>query len=144
MVDFGITVDCGSPAAVARFWILALGYRRASPPEGWTTWEQFLTDHEVPRQEWDDGVVIQPVDGAGPTMSFLKVPESKTVKNRVHLDLKVSGGRGVDQGLREQRIRSKAADLVAAGGRILREDRVDDHLDHLVMADPEDNEFCIV
>lgn len=144
MVDFGITVDCTSPATVAPFWALALGYREAPPPPGWTTWQQFLTDHEVPEAEWDDGAVIQPVEGPGPSISFLKVPEPKTVKNRVHLDVKVSGGRAVDQDVRSARIRTKAAELVAAGATLLREEHIGDHLDHLVMADPEGNEFCIV
>lgn len=144
MVDLGITMDCASPGTVARFWALALGYRESPPPQGWATWQEFLVDHDVPEAEWDDGAMIQPADGIGPSISFLKVPESKTVKNRVHLDLKVSGGRAVDQELREPRIRAKAAELISAGAILLREDRIGDHLDHLVMADPEGNEFCIV
>ncbi len=144
MTGLGITVDCAAPAALARFWQLALGYQAAPPPQGWSTWAEFLTDHEVPEAEWDDGAVIQPVTGDGPTVSFLKVPESKVVKNRVHLDLKVSGGRAVDPDVRETRIRAKAADLIAAGAALLDEYRIDGHLDHLTLADPEGNEFCIV
>lgn len=141
---FGITVDCVDARVVAQFWALALGYRPAPPPAGWQSWEQFLTDHEVPPEEWGDGAVIEPVSGDGPTISFLKVPEPKAVKNRVHLDLKVSGGRRVDQTVREERIRDKADELVGHGATVLREERVEGHLDHLVLADPEGNEFCIV
>lgn len=140
----GITFDCANPALVARFWALALGYVEAPPPEGWSTWAEFLTDQGVPEEEWADGAALRPSSGHGPTISFLRVPEPKTAKNRVHLDIKASGGRHVDQGLREARIRSKEADLIAAGATTLREDLVEDRLDHLVMQDPEGNEFCIV
>lgn len=143
-VRLGITIDCRDAGAMARFWRSALSYDEAPVPEGWTSWEAFLTAQGVPREEWDDGAVIAPPDGLGPTISFLKVPESKVVKNRVHLDVKVSGGRKVDPRTRERRIQAKEADLLAAGASTLREDRVGGNLDHLVMADPEGNEFCIV
>lgn len=128
---------------MARFWMLALGYRLAPPPEGWTSWDEFFTDHRVPVQEWADAATIEPTSGVGPRISLLKVPEPKLVKNRVHLDLGVSGGRQVDQSLRERRIRNKAAELVDLGASLLSEQQVDGYLDHLVMADPEGNEFCI-
>ncbi|MFC7490991.1 MULTISPECIES: VOC family protein [unclassified Knoellia] len=140
----GITVDCHDAQVVAAFWCRALGYVEAPPPQGWSDWPSFLRDHEVPEEEWGDGAAITPVSGAGPTISFLKVPESKTVKNRVHLDVKVGGGRHVDHELRLSRILAKEADLLAHGARRQREDHLDGHLDHLVMEDPEGNEFCIV
>lgn len=143
-MEFGITFDCADAPRLARFWARALGYVEALPPEGWDTWEQFLTDYDVPAEEWADGAAIAPPDGEGPRVSFLRVPESKMVKNRIHLDLKVSGGRHLDQALREQRIRDWAAELVSEGAAVLSEEWADGHLDHLVMADPEGNEFCIV
>ena len=139
----GLTIDCADAPRIARFWALALGYRLAPPPEGWTTWEQFLTEHRVPVEEWVDSAVIEPISGDGPRISFLKVPEPKLVKNRVHLDLKVSGGRHIDQPLRESRIQTKAAELTAHGATPLREERVEGRLDHLVMADPEGNELTV-
>jgi hypothetical protein len=142
--ELGITVDCADAPSLARFWCHALGYVEAPPPQGWSDWPSFLRDHEVPEDEWDDGATIRPRSGAGPSISFLRVPEPKTVKNRVHLDVRVSGGRDVDQPLREQRIRGLESDLVARGARRRREDCVDGRLDHLVMEDPEGNEFCIV
>lgn len=143
-VGIGITMDCADARVMTRFWALALGYEEAPPPEGWGTWADFLTDHEIPEDEWGDGGVIQPATGIGLTISFMKVQEPKIVKNRLHLDVKVSGGRHVDPEIRNRRIRAKAAELIAAGASTLREDRVNGHLDHLVMADPEGNEFCIV
>ena len=143
-VELGITVDCADAQALARFWCHALDYVEAPPPQGWSDWPSFLRDHDVPEAEWDDGATIRPRSGSGPSISFLRVPEPKAVKNRVHLDVRVSGGRDVDQSLREQRIHATEADLVGRGARRLREDRVDGRLDHLVMQDPEGNEFCIV
>ena len=143
-VRLGITMDCMDARVMTRFWTLALSYEEAPPPEGWTSWRDFLTDQGVPEDEWGDGAAMRPAKGVGPTISFLKVPEPKVVKNRVHLDVKVSGGRNVDPQTRQRRIRTKEAELVAAGASTLREQRVDGKLDHLVMADPERNEFCIV
>lgn len=140
----GITIDCVDAQVVARFWCHALGYVEAPPPEGWTDWPTFLRDQGVPEEEWGDGAAIRPASGDGPSISFLKVPESKTVKNRVHLDVKVSGGRHVDQALRESRMRAAEADLVAYGARSERDVADDGHLDHILMRDPEGNEFCIV
>lgn len=142
--ELGITVDCTDAPALARFWCHALGYAEAPPPRGWSDWPSFLRDHDVPEDEWGDGATIRPGSGTGPSISFLRVPEPKTAKNRVHLDVRVSGGRDVDQPLRERRIRAMEADLVARGARRQREDRVDGRLDHVVMEDPEGNEFCIV
>lgn len=139
----GLTFDCVDAPALAAFWALALGYVEAPPPEGWATWDAFLTDQQVPQEEWDEGAEIQPTSGTGPTISFLKVPEPKVAKNRVHLDVKVSGGRHIEPSLRTARIRVKAAELIAAGATVQREDHVNGSLDHLVMADPEGNEFCI-
>jgi hypothetical protein len=129
-VRLGITMDCTDARVMSRFWTLALSYEEAPAPEGWTS--------------WGDGAVIRPASGVGPTISFLKVPEPKVLKNRVHLDVKVSGGRKVEPRTRERRIRTKEAELVAVGASTLSEHRVDGDLDHLVMADPEGNEFCIV
>jgi hypothetical protein len=143
-LTFGITFDCADARVQARFWALALGYVEAPPPEGWSTWEAFLTDHGVPVEEWADGAALCPASGQGPTIGFLRVPEPKTVKNRVHLDLKVSGGRHVDQALRDARIRAKQSELSNAGATTQREVWVEDRLDHLLMLDPEGNEFCIV
>jgi len=141
---FGITVDCVDARAQARFWALALGYVEAPPPQGWSTWEAFLTDYGVPEEEWNDGATLRPATGVGPSLGFLRVPEAKTVKNRVHLDVKVSGGRHVDHPLRVTRIRTKQAELTEAGATLLRENHVEGRLDGLVMLDPEGNEFCIV
>lgn len=142
-VTLGITIDCTDAPLMARFWMTALPYVEAAPPAGWESWEAFLAAWDVPESEWYDGAAIEPANGSGPTISFLKVPEPKLTKNRVHLDVKVSGGRHVDPETRESRIRAKQAELLEAGATTLTEYPAGDHLDHLVMADPEGNEFCI-
>ena len=66
------------------------------------------------------------------------------VKNRLHLDLKVSGGRSVPQDEREVLLRAAVARLTAAGAAVLAEHPGRDGADHVVLADPEGNEFCVV
>lgn len=76
--------------------------------------------------------------GVGPSLGFMKVPESKTVKNRVHLDLTT-----------ETSLEEEVERLVAAGARIVttlqdpNEGYVDPHI-WTVMQDPEGNEFCVL
>ena len=139
-----LTFDCADVAAMVAFWRTALGYVDPAPPEGWDTWEDWLRDQDVPEEEWDDGAALDDPDGVLPDISFLRVPEGKTAKNRVHLDLQVSGGRHLDQGLRRERIEAEVDRLVAAGATVLHRHERDGVLDHVVIADPEGNEVCIV
>lgn len=139
-----ITFDCRDVHRLMGFWKEALGYVDAPVPEGWDTWQDWLRHFEVPEEEWGDGGALVDPDGVLPSISFLKVPEDKTAKNRLHLDLRVSGGRHVEQDVRRGRIMATVERLVSAGGTVLREDRFDGHLDHVVLADPEGNELCVV
>src|SRR5262245_39728278 len=86
-----LTFDCHDAATMARFWTVALGYVDSPPPEGWDTWEDWLRHFDVPEEEWGDGASLEDPQGVLPSVSFLKVPEPKTAKNRLHLDLQVSG-----------------------------------------------------
>lgn len=139
-----MTIDCADPAALARFWCEALGYVEADPPSGWDTWESWLVDQGVPEEEWNDGANVADPAGVLPGISFLKVPEARTAKNRVHLDLQVAGGRAQPQDVREQRIRAEVERLVAAGARVVQPVEQNGVLDHFWMADPEGNDFCVV
>jgi hypothetical protein len=72
------------------------------------------------------------------------VPESKTVKNRLHLDIRASGGRAVPIGTRKERVDSEArrlSDLGATIVRVLSEEGIDHYA--VAMKDPEGNEFDI-
>jgi hypothetical protein len=83
-------------------------------------------------------------DGTGPRISFLKVPEGKVAKNRVHLDLQVGGGRGEAWQERWPRVTATVDRLTRAGATVLREESLAGRPDHVVMADPEGNEFCVL
>ena len=144
-VNWTLTVDCRSPGALAAFWRMALGYVEAAPPAGFASWEEWAAKMGVPEEERDDGATIEDPEGVRPRISFLKVPEAKAVKNRVHLDIQAGGGRGEPQELRWARVQATVARLTAAGGSVLHEAARDDGVaDHVVMADPEGNEFCVV
>jgi Glyoxalase-like domain len=141
---WNLTVDCARPAELAAFWCVALGYVQASPPEGFASWEEWFAHCGVPEDEWDDGAYIQDPDGARPGISFLKVPESKVVKNRVHLDVNVGGGRHEAHDVRWSRVTAAVTRLTEAGASVINIDDLGGEPDHVVMADPEGNEFCVV
>ena len=81
-------------------------------------------------------------EGAGPRLFFQRVPEGKSAKNRVHLDLRAAPGLSGDD--RMAALQSRADGLVAAGASILRRDEPAVASEgYIVMADPEGNEFCL-
>src|SRR3954464_7909533 len=90
-----VTFDVHDPAGVGKFWAELLGYVEQPPPDGHDSWESFLAAAGVPREEWDTGYAVVDPSGAGPRLYFQKVPEDKAAKNRVHLDVDVTGGRTV-------------------------------------------------
>jgi hypothetical protein len=147
-MTFQITWDCADPARMVAFWSRALGYDVAPPPAGHRTWNDFYLAVGVPAVELDpdgDGAdrLVDPT-GAGPTIWFQKVPEAKTVKNRLHLDVTASGGRTVSLAERRARVRERVDELVALGAarlRVLDEPGVDHYAETLL--DPEGNEFCM-
>lgn len=133
-----LTLDCSDAQLLAAFWKSALGYVDQPPPPRFATREEWLARLELPEGEsLDDVAWLCDPDGVGPRLSLLKVPEPKTAKNRLHIDVRIAGHGTPAE--RWARIRAEAARLVAAGGSVLAE--VDEH--HVVMADPEGNEFCV-
>jgi len=143
-MKISITLDAADPALLARFWSAALGYVEASPPTGWSTWENWFREHDVPKSEWNDGAAIEDPLGNGPSISILKVAEPKTAKNRLHLDLQVSGGRHVDSEVRSSRIEATVSSLIEMDAIVVKRHIHQGRLDHVVLADPEGNEFCVV
>ena len=139
-----MTFDCAAPEVLAAFWCLALGYVEASPPEGFASWPEWFAHYGVPPEEWEDGAYIEDPDRVRPGISFLKVPEPKVAKNRVHFDVQAGGGRDVPCEVRWPRVTQAVARLAAAGAAVIREDAQDGIPDHVVMADPEGNEFCVL
>jgi hypothetical protein len=107
-----LTIDCHDPNLLADFWCAALSY---------------LLD-EID----DEGAVIKPAAGPGWTMLFLIVPDEKSVKNRLHLDVRPSGAMATEVA-RMERLGASAIVRVDEGGSFW-----------TVMADPEGNEFCVL
>ena len=124
-IHWTLGCDAVDPQRQAAFWALALGYVR-----------------EPGVDSPDNASIIDP-DGIGPAIGFLRVPEGKTVKNRVHLDIRVAGKAPWDMAEREHLIRAKVPDLVEAGAVVLREELYGEVLGHIVMQDPEGNESCV-
>lgn len=97
-------------------------------------WNQVLEDYQLgdEDQPGDDECGLEATDGQ--SVLFLRVPESKTVKNRVHLCLTaVEGGRDAEV----ERVRS-------LGAAVVDDRRTPDGFGWVVFADPEGNEFCVV
>ncbi|MGH2734527.1 MAG: VOC family protein [Actinomycetota bacterium] len=137
-----VTFDCADPERMAEFWTIALDYKGEDPPEGFETWEDALRAWQIPEANWNDMNAVVDPQGGGPRLLFQKVPEPKTVKNRVHLDVNVGGPHGTSLEDRTPRVDAHAAKLTAAGATILRD--VEERGERwIVMADPEGNEFCL-
>ncbi|WFF01055.1 VOC family protein [Micromonospora sp. WMMD964] len=133
-----LTLDSTDARVLAAFWKTALGYIDEPPPPPFATREEWLAQYDLPEDDSpEDGAWLCDPDGVGPYLSILNVPEPKTAKNRLHIDIRVPGHGSPDD--RWARIRAEADRLVQAGGTVLVEV---DH-QHVVMADPEGNEFCV-
>jgi predicted enzyme related to lactoylglutathione lyase len=111
-VKLVVVLDCRDPVAPAGFWAPALGYRQASLAEPYLS--------------------LVPEGGGGPEILLQRVPEPKSAKNHMHLDLRV------DQ-LEEERER-----LLALGAKQLSDLLLEDGFRWYVTADPEGNEFCVI
>jgi hypothetical protein len=136
-IGFQVSFDAHDPAAQARFWSLALEYDRQPPPPGFDTWEAFAENAGIPRERWGDVDAVVDPHGKGPRLLFQRVPEGKTAKNRMHLDVNASGP---DHDW--ARVENHAKRLVAAGATLV-EERQDGMSHWIVMQDPEGNEFCL-
>jgi hypothetical protein len=137
-----VTFDAADPPALAAFWGELLGYVEQDPPGGFDSWEAWAVANDVPRERWDDYAARVDPDGAGPRLYFQRVPEPKTAKNRVHLDLSVSGGRGTPMEEIRRNVAAAVERAVAAGATKVRE--VDEGEEFwVVLQDPEGNEFCL-
>ncbi|MFF2653977.1 VOC family protein [Streptomyces sp. NPDC058045] len=147
--ELQLVIDCADPRRLVRFWAEALGYVPEPPPGGHTTWRAYWQDMGVPEAELPEGAgevpesIVDPA-GRGPRVWFQRVPEAKTAKNRLHLDLKVGGGRGVPLPVRTERVTTAVRRLTDAGATVLHITDEPD-LEHyaVLLWDPEGNEFCV-
>lgn len=148
---FQVTFDAHDPAALSRFWAEALGYEIPGPPgvelsEGadpLDAWGEFLTGIGVPESQHNSRSAIEDPDGEGPRVFFQRVPEDKVAKNRVHLDVRAAPGLQGDE--RMAALEAEHTRLVALGATLVQrhEPQPPLELGHIVMADPEGNEFCL-
>jgi hypothetical protein len=97
----------------------------------------------VPAEQRNSRSAAVPVDGDGPRLFFQLVPEGKTAKNRVHLDVRAAPGLEGDE--RMAALESEAERLVALGATRVRRFEPGTELSggFIVMSDPEGNEFCL-
>jgi hypothetical protein len=131
---FQITFDCENAEVMCRFWSVALQYVEEPPPAGYLSWEDFLRANEIPLPPTGSiGAIVDP-ENVGPRILFLRVPEKKSAKNRVHLDIRA--------GRSDEERNNKVEQLTAAGAAVVR--RVEETGQWwMVMTDPEGNEFCV-
>ena len=139
---FQVVIDCADPARLSRFWAEALGYKLDDPPKGYDSWEDWLREQGIPEDRWNDASAVVDPDGAGPRIYLQRVPEAKTVKNRVHLDLNISGGGSVPIEERRGRADAEVERLLGIGAT--RQRTVEEPGGYwVVMQDPEGNELCV-
>lgn len=108
-----VVIDAHDPEAVAAFWCEVLGWS--------------IVDRE------EDGLAIGPADGAWPRIDVFKVPEAKTVKNRLHFDLRAEDLSTAEELHRLEALGARRVDVGQSP-----EDT------WVVLADPEGNEFCLL
>jgi Glyoxalase-like domain len=108
-----LVVDSAEPRRIARWWADVLDYR--------------IVDEE------DEIVEIAGPSGSGPTIVFLRVPEPKSVKNRLHIDLSPTDGEQAAELARLEGLGAERADVGQA-----------EDASWIVLRDPEGNEFCLL
>ncbi len=112
MSNLGLVLDCADPEGLAAFWGPALGYVRLGAAGNY--------------------VLLVDQDGARPKLLLQRVPEPKSAKNRMHLDIVTPD------------IEAEAARLVGIGARRVTSEPMSEHgSTWLLMVDPEGNEFCV-
>jgi hypothetical protein len=132
-----LTLDCADAGVMASFWKLALGYVDEPAPAPFKSRGEWLASFGGPEEDWTKGAWLCDPEGIGPRLSILPVPEVKVAKNRLHIDIRVPSDGSEDE--RWDRLSTLVGALLDAGGHVLH--RFPKH--HVVMADPEGNEFCV-
>ncbi len=141
-IPIQVTFDAADPAALAEFWVVALGYVVQPPPAEFESWDEWATAMGIPEENWNDARAIVDPAGDGPRVFLQKVPEPKTAKNRVHLDVNAGGGHSVDFADRVDAVDRHVDTLLDLGGRKV--EAFNQRGEYwVVMQDPEGNEFCV-
>ncbi|MEX2406553.1 MAG: VOC family protein [Actinomycetota bacterium] len=136
-----IVFDANDVPRLLAFWEQTLtGYHVQPPPPGFATWEDFARDRGIPEHQWDGWGALIDTDGKRPRIFFQRVPEGKTAKNRVHLDVNVGGELKDDE--RTMRVKAEADRIEALGATRQREATERGEF-WIIKQDPEGNEFCL-
>ena len=136
-----VVFDAAEPGKLAEFWAVALDYVFEPPPKGYESWEDFGRSIGLAEEHFDDQAAVIDPTGEGPRLYFQRVPEGKTAKNRVHLDVRVAG-REIGGEERKRLVSEKVEQLVQAGATLAW--KTDDvRGSSVVLRDPEGNEFCV-
>jgi Glyoxalase-like domain len=137
--DIQVTVDSTAPHPLADWWAEALGWQREPSDEAFIRRmvdEGHATDADTTQHNgelvWAAGAAIRHPDGTAPRVLFQLVPEPKTVKNRVHLDVRV----GPDD------VEAEVTRLTGRGATVLHRGQQGPYR-WVTMADPEGNELCL-
>jgi hypothetical protein len=145
-----VTVDCADSERLVSFWCAALGYVPEPAPVGWATWLDYWRAAGIPEgdlvgAERGSGAIVDPA-GIGPRLWFQEVPEPKSGKNRLHLDLKHTPGReAMAYADRRASVDAEVQRLVALGASVAYVNAPDGADYYAVtLHDPEGNEFCVV
>lgn len=149
--EFQVTFDATDPLALSTFWRDVLGYAHPGPPgvdlapgvDPLPAWDEFLAAAGVPEGERNSASALEDPQGRGPRIFFQRVPEAKTGKNRLHLDVRAAPGLEGEE--RMAALEAECARLIGLGaGRLRRfEPEPPMSMGFIVMADPEGNEFCL-
>ncbi|MCG2799301.1 MAG: VOC family protein [Cellulomonas sp.] len=138
-----LTLDAADPRALGAFWAFALGYVEESPPAPYADWPATFEAWGLPPERWNDAYIVVDPEGTGPRLFLQKVPEPKTAKNRLHLDVGVPGITPGQSATHDQ-VRAHAVRLAEAGARQIEEFDLPEMGFWIVMNDPEGNEFCVL
>jgi hypothetical protein len=137
--DFQVAIDCSSPHELADWWAEALGWQVEAQDEAFirrmvetgAASEADTTQHRG-ALVWRVGAALNSPEPGRPRLLFQRVPEAKTAKNRMHLDVRVGPER------REEEI----ARLLTLGATELWRASQGPY-EWATLADPEGNEFCV-
>jgi len=137
-----IVFDSRDPSALSGFYAAALHYKLQDPPEGFKSWEDALKSWGVPPEEWNSASAIVDPEGKGPRIYFQRMDTPKPGKNRIHIDMNVSGGPRIPTAERKKQIHPEVERLRKLGATKHRE--WEEPREYwVVMLDPEGNEFCL-
>jgi hypothetical protein len=128
------------PGGLARFWRTALDYEPEPPPAGFTSWQEFAREKNLPLEAGRDIDSAVDPDRVGPRLLFERA-DDVSERGAVHIDVNAAQGHG-SAAERKSRVDAKVALLESAGAATVRiVDRAEEYF--VEMTDPEGNRFCV-